>query len=667
MRFSPMRGRMSGSGDYGLQYPSPFFDIAHTYMPATVKMMFRWCRYYFLVNPLINAVVFKMSEYPVTDIIFDTERPELKQLWSDYLLDHLRYRSFQVEVGLDYHTYGNALVSIFYPFVKYLECPNCGHRKPAKDSEYRFQNFQFIINCEKCGHHGPCKTDDHYIKAPKGIRLLRWNPEDVDVRYNELTGDYEYYYEIPTTLKNDIIIGKKSTVESVPQLFIEALKQKKAVVFSKENVFHFKRPTLAGKDRGWGTPMILPVLKDTFYLQVLRKAQEAIALEHIVPLRILFPQAGSATSDPYTSVNLQDWRDQVASELRRWRADNNYMPIMPLPLGNQTIGGDGRALLLSQEVRVWSEQIVAGMGVPTELIFGGLSYSGSNVALRMLENTFLGYLQDHLTLLKWVIKRTAAYLGWSPVRARFKPFKMADDLQRKAYLFQLNSANKLSDESLLADADFDSEKEDKIMEREATRRASAVKKQQLLQAEIQGESQMVQMKWQQKAQNQQMKEQMAIQNEMAKDQAAFQGQMQMGMMQQQVAMQQGGEAQPPPDMQPLPRHPELLEPPKAVQSPLSLRSVQPLAPNATGESLQGKQNVDLLLMGRQLADKFSAMDPAQKPAALTQLKMEQPELHDVVLGLMMSGGNGPTQAGSAAARPLPEQKPARRGPEASLI
>jgi len=659
---------MGGTGDYGLQYPSPFFDIAHTYMPATVKMMFRWCRYYFLVNPLINAVVFKMSEYPITDIIFDTERPELKAQWNDFLLDHLRYRSFQIEVGLDYHTYGNALVSIFYPFVKMLKCPNCDHTKPARDSEYRFQNYEFIITCSKCGHHGPAKVHDHYIKAPKGIRLLRWNPEDVDVRYINETGEYEYYYEIPTILKNDIIIGKKSTVETVPQIFVEALKKKMAVVFSRDNIYHFKRPTLAGKDRGWGTPNILPVLKDTFYLQILRKAQEAIALEHIVPLRILFPQSGSATSDPYTSVNLQDWRDQVSSEIRRWRADNNYMPIMPLPLGNQTIGGDGRALLLSQEMRNQSEQIVIGMGIPVELVFGGISYSGSNVSLRMLENTFLGYLQDHVTLMKWVIKRTSSYLGWSPVRARFKPFKMADDLQRKAYLFQLNQANKLSDESLMADADFDAEKEDKIMEREATRRASSTKKQQLLQAEIQGEAGMVQMKWQNKAQSQQMKEQMAIQNEMAKDQAAFQGQMQSGMQQQQMAAQQGGEAPPPdPAMQPLPRHPELLEPPPAIKSPLTLQSVQPVAPTATGEDLAGKSNVDLLLLGRGLADKLSALDPSQKPQALAQLKEMQPQLHDVVLGLMMSGANGPSQAGAAAARPLPEQRPARRGPEAQLL
>jgi hypothetical protein len=653
-----MRGGTNNPA-YGLQYPSPFFDIAHTYLPATMKQMFRWCRYYYLVNPLINAVVSKMAEYAVTDIIFDTERPELKKRWQEFLLEQLRYRAFQVEVGLDHFTYGNALVSIFYPFIKILKCRGCGGKAEAKDSEYRFTNFEFVVQCDKCGYHGPATVYDHHIRAPHGIRLLRWNPEDVDVKYNDITGDYEYYYTIPNTLRNDIIIGKKSVVETVPQLFIDSLRLKKAVVFSRDNIFHFKRPTLASKDRGWGTPPILPVLKDTFYLQVLRKAQEAIALEHIVPLRILFPQAGSASSDPYTSVNLQDWRDHVAGELRRWRSDNNYIPIMPLPIGNQTIGGDGRALLLSQEIRVWSEQIVAGMGVPVELVFGGLSYSGSNVALRMLENTFLGYLQDHLTLLKWVIRNVSAYLGWAPVRARFKPFKMADDLQRKAYLFQLNQAGKLSDESLLADSDFESYKEDQIIEREAARRVEANKKSRILQAEMEGEAQLTAMRWQDKAQKRQMQTQMAMQNEAMKEQAAVQGDMQLKMMQAQMAMQQG--QPPPPGMEPGPRHPELLEPPAEIKSPLTLQSVQPMP--ATGEAALGRMNVDLLGLGRQLAERLNNMTPADRPQALAALRERSPELHDVVLGLMAGGAKGPV----SAARPLPEQRTPQRGPESALI
>lgn len=656
LRFSRTRGRIGGSGDYGLQYPSPFFDIAQTYLPATVKQMFRWCRYYYMVNPLINTVANKMAEYPVTDIILDTDRLEHKEKWSAFLNDQLRYRAFQIEVGLDYYVYGNALVSIFYPFVKMLECRNCHYEREAAHSDYRFMNFEFHWNCPRCGEMGPCRAWDHYVKASKGIRLIRWNPEDVDVQYNDITGDYTYYYTIPVQVKNDIIIGKKSVVESVPQLFIEALRLKKAVVFNKENIFHFKRPTLAGKDRGWGTPMILPVLKDTFYLQILRKAQESIAMEHIVPLRVLFPQAGSASSDPYSSVNLADWRDQVANEIRQWHADNNYIPIMSLPIGQQTIGGDGRALLLSQEIRVWSEHIIAGMGVPVELIFGGLSYSGSNVSMRMLENMHLGYLTDHKALLHWVIERVSSYLGWASVKAKFKPFKMADDLQRKAYLFQLSQAGKISDETLLADADLDSVKEDKIMEIETARRANVTKKQRLLQAEIEGEAAMITQKWNTKAQTKMMAAQAAVQNEMAKDQGAFQAEVQKDLMDHQAAMQTGQPPEENPETQPSPRNPEALDLPGAVKSPLVAS-----APS------DGAGSVKLTLLARQVADRVAQVPLPNRGEVLARLQAADQQLYDAVLGLLASGPAGPSAASAASARPLPQQRAPRRGQEAALV
>jgi hypothetical protein len=653
-----------GSSTSTIKYPSPFFDIAHTYLPTTVKDMFRWCRYYFLVNPLINAIVFKMSEYPITDIIFDTDNEPLKERWRSFIIDHLMYRGFQLEIGLDRNTYGNGFVSVFYPFVKYLKCRSCGFKKPAKDSSYVFRNHSFEWKCPSCGAHGKAEALDHYIKAPKQIRLVRWNPEDIDIRYNDITGESTYYYTIPPQIRNDVIMGRKSTVEAIPQLFIEALRTRRAIVFSKDNLFHFKRPTLAGKDRGWGTPVILPVLKDTFYLQILRKAQEAIALDHIVPLRVLFPQAGSAVSDPYSSVNLQNWQGKISAEIRRWRADPNHIPILPLPVGNQTIGGDGRALLLNQEIRVWSEQIVAGMGFPVELIFGGLSYSGSNVSLRMLENKFIGYNQEQLSMLQWIMRNIGNYLDWPTVPTRFKPFKMADDLQRKAYLFQLNQSGKLSDEALLTDADHDAAKEDELISMEAARRYSAQKKARLLQAETEGEASMISMKWQMKAQNAASKEQMSMQNEMTKDQVAFQTQAQKSMLREQTAMQQG---QPPPpqdpNMMPSPRDPEALKPPSPLQSPLTAQSVNKLPPNVTGEKLVGQANADVLMMSKQIADYINGLPPASRIPALSSVRDRSPELYDVVLGLI---GGGPKAAGQAA-RPLPEQKSSRRGPESSLV
>src|SRR5262249_48943710 len=148
-----------------------------------------------------------------------------------------------------------------------------------------------------------------------------------------------------------ILMGKRHIIEKIPDIFVDALRRSKTLHFTHDNIFHLKRPTIAQKDMGWGMPLILPVLKDTYYLQVLRKAQEAIAQQHIVPLRLPFPQAGSAPSDPYSTTDLGMWRRRIEAEIAKWRQDPNYMPILPLPIGNETIGGEGKALMLHQEMR----------------------------------------------------------------------------------------------------------------------------------------------------------------------------------------------------------------------------------------------------------------------------------------------------------------------------
>jgi intein/homing endonuclease len=137
------------------------------------------------------------------------------------------------------------------------------------------------------------------LRSIRDIRLIRWNPEYITVQHNDATAEERFYYSIPPQMANDIRMAKRHIVERVPQVFIEALRQNKALLFSRDNIYHMKRPTIAQKDKGWGMPMILPVLKDVFYLQVLRKAQEAIAVEHIVPLRLLFPQTSSSSADVY--------------------------------------------------------------------------------------------------------------------------------------------------------------------------------------------------------------------------------------------------------------------------------------------------------------------------------------------------------------------------------
>lgn len=633
-RFGSTPGRIQGRMVNGVNYPSPFFDVAHTYLPTSMKMMFRWCRYYFLTNPLINATVFKLSEYPVTDIIIEHDNPEVVKIWTEFLQDGLRYRPFQIECGLDYHCYGNALVGMHYPFTKWLSCrtPLCQFKAPAEKCQQHwiFTSLEFRLNCPRCHQVAPADVEDTFIKNASGIKLLRWNPEDVETRINELTGEQLYSYNIPPSVKNDIMLGQRDVVMHIPQLFIKAMKEQKGILFTKDAIFHMKRPNISSTDSAWGTPLLLPVLKDTFYLQIMKKAQEAILLEHIVPLRVLFPQPASGSADPFTSVNLVDWREFVASEIARWRYDNNYIPIMPLPLGNQTIGGDGRALLLTGEITQWSDQIMMGMGVPIEFLRGGMSYAGTNVSMRMLENAFLGYINRQEQLLRWIIKKVAFFMGWPVVGVRFKPFKMADDIQRKMYRLQLNQANKISDTTLLADDDLDANAENRLMINETPARMEAIETQQLATARIQGKVMTVQMKYQAEAQQTQMAAMQA-------GQAA--GEPGGG----DVQMNGAGQAM------------------QATQSPLGQE--QRMAGDAEGPPTQ----MDMTTMAMSQAQLLAGMDPQSQEMNLQGLVQTWgPEFADMVRQYLAQitgpagGANGTPQGGQIDMRALPEQRAPRR-------
>jgi hypothetical protein len=587
------------------------------YLPTSFKAMLKWCRYYFLTNPLINSVIYKMAEYPVTDLVYDTNNTQLMKRWKYFFENVLQFKKFLVEAGLDYGCYGNAFISIFYPFLKHLKCQKCGKLVDIRLQKYVFRSFKFVGTCEKCGHYGDFEVKDLYIRSIRDIRLIRWNPEFISIQHNEATGESEYFYTIPPVLANDIRMAKKNVIEKVPRIFVEALKDNKALKFNRDNIFHMKRPTIAQKDKGWGLPMALPVLKDTFYLQILRKAQEAISIEHIVPLRIVFPQTASASADVYGTVNLTQWRHKVEKELMRWRLDNNYIPIMPIPIGQQTLGGDGRALSLAQEYRVWAEHIIAGMGVPQEFVFGGLSFSGSNVSMRMLENHFLEDRANHLKLVTtFIMPNVGAFMGWEPVECHFKRFKMADDLQRGVFHLQLAQSGKLSDQALLEDLDWDASQEYTRIGEEQKRQLEQQRNQALNQATIQGEAQLLMSKYQMKAQ---------------KAVAAMQPQAPMGpeagvpMEEQQMPVEQ-------------------------MQSQLGAENAQP--------------GMDVTAIADQVVAHLDQLPEVDRAQYLTQLQATNPELSSLVQQMSTQRRGAHKSSG---ALPLPEQRPPRRGPDAAMV
>lgn len=669
-QYSAVSGADNSRAFNSPKYPHPFFDQGQAYLPTSVKNMFHWCRYYFLTNPAVNAAVTKMAEYPVTALTFKTDDELLRKKYTR-ITQHLNLKAVRVEIGLDYYTYGNAFVSVMFPFRKFLTCTNCKHTHDikAKTTKYKWVSQKYQITCAKCGQVGFAKPTDKYLKSVRDIRVTRWDPERIDIIYDDITGRTEYFYELAPNVQNDIRMGKKACIEDMPDVFVRAVQAQKRISLSRDNLYHFKRPTLAQKSMGWGTPLVLPVLKDLHYLGILRRSQEAIAQEHIVPLRIVFPQAGTATSDPYAMVNLGDWKQEVTKQLSQWKLDPNRIPIMPMPLGVQTVGGDGRALVLHQEYRVWMEHIIAGMGVPPEFVFGGIQFSGTNLTMFQLHNKFLGYIDDQRELVfDFILGKIAAFMGYPSIDGDFRPFKMADDMQRTMLYFQLVQAQKLSERTLLEDLGFDPEIERRKMDEERGLSLELQRRTQLQQAHIQGDIMDVNARYQGQSQLQQVRGQMETQ----KLQTKLQQEMEAEQQQQQQTMVAAQANQSVRSNGALPN------------GALTGSSVAPGFPDgATAYARNGRQppqtgvppwqadgrqgvatasNMDITYVAKRAAAYIMSLPPDRQQTQLQQMSTANPQLYQIVANIVNGRRGDQSNPLNAATNPMAQQKPSRATP-----
>jgi hypothetical protein len=446
-----------------IQYPNPFFDLSRHYFPKTVKTLFKYCRIYFYQNEYIHNVIMKLAEYPVTDFIYDDIQDSTIRKNYEQLLDHyLNLKSFLIEVGLDYFTYGNCIISANMKFKRFLECPVCGHKEPGENIKFRWINYEFVGKClnKECGADGvQFKIDDRYLKSPKYLKFIKWAPENINIDYDDLTGEARYFYTMNDKTNKAIREGKPDIVIRVPKIFIDAIKKSKKIELDPRNLFHLRRPTLSEEDQGWGKPLLLPCMKMLWYMQTLRRGNEAIVSDHLVPMRSMFPSA-QQNLDPFTQLNMGQWRSSVEDQILKWRRDPNAIAVFPLPIGYQSLGGDARVLMVTPELKYLEESIINALGVPLEFIKGGSTWTSSSVSLRIVENHFLTYREELDKLMNYfIIPKIRYFLGYPPVSISFKKFKMMDDVQSKEVMLQMSQLNKISDTTLLTEFGLDAAEE----------------------------------------------------------------------------------------------------------------------------------------------------------------------------------------------------------------
>ena len=429
----------------GIQHPNPLFDYLTTFVPRHLKSLFTYCEYLFYNSPQIFAALNKFAVYPVTDLIFETDNPKLKQKYKNLLENTLRLKTILTKTGIDRHVYGNSFISVYFPFKRFLECPTCKTRMSIRHAAYKFKvknkSANFMMRCSSCKKEVEAKVIDEKLRHPRGINVIRWDPKHIEIEQNPITGESEYFYRIPTDFRDKLRSGNKHLLATTPLAFIDCIAEKKIFKFGHDKIYHMKADAPAGIDSRWGFPPLTSTLKQFFYTAVLRKANEAIALEHIVPFRVMHPTQATQNSDPTVTISLSNWINETKMNLKAWRKDPLHLMFSPIPVGVTNVGGQGRALMVTGEIVEAENAIIAAMGIPREFIYGGLSATGSGVTLRMLENQLLNYTTQLIDQAQWISNKCSEFLGWKKIRLDLEPFKLIDDVQQKMALLQANQAS----------------------------------------------------------------------------------------------------------------------------------------------------------------------------------------------------------------------------------
>lgn len=463
-----------------IKYPHPSLDMTSTYLPSNMKEMLGFVAGVALTDPLVSQCISKMSEYPITDLVYGNGSSateflddNLKKKWVTILEEGIKIKSAMKQSGMDYHAYGISVVSVNYPFRRLIKCPKCGDTHTQDNKNVKFKSWRWNSECDKCGHKG----DDFIAKDVldrnfKKVSLNHWDLMNMEIKYNSISGDHFFYYSVPSHVKSALESGDMDFVKTTRLEVIKAAQSGKKVKLAQDNLFFMKRQApqyIYPSERGWGVSAIFSVMKEVFHTRILKKGNEMIAFDHIVPLRAISP-APMGEMSPHLTMDMTMYRTAMDRELESWRKDPNHIMYAPMPITVTNIGGEGKALMVTPEIKMVEDDIIMGMGIIPEIIRGGASWSGSSVSLRIVENSFINHRGSLLEMLRFVIGNVSATYNLPEIEVTMVAFKMADDATQKQLIVQAasgpSSQRLISQETVIKELGYDPEKEYRLKNKE---------------------------------------------------------------------------------------------------------------------------------------------------------------------------------------------------------
>lgn len=451
----------------------PWQSLSRFVYPRTIEEMMAWAEEMWLHHGLYSQAIKKAVRYFMTEVEIYGEDITYKdrKKYAEVIADNYDVLEEAATIGDDFIAMGSSFTSMYIPFERSLQCPKCGGMGPMlkmfEDGDAKWDNLQFVGNCPfpNCGARVTYGVVDHKMPDEKlKPRIVRWPPQYMQIKTHPLSGRTMYRVDIQKypELNDGLNQGDMLFLADTPWEFIEAVNKKQPLEFDDNQIYQMRMPSLAVTEpglRGWGLPLFMNEFENALLIIMLDKYTEAIAVDYLVPFRVIAPPRLAGQEDPLMSIDMGGFMANIRRIVDEHRNNPTTFHTVPFPLEYQALGGDATQLAPVELLEHFEKRLLHSMGIPEEFQTSHFQTQGPLIAFTMFERQWQFFANSLNKWLTWLANRQGELTNWESVKARLLPISIYEDPETRQVKLEGAAARKISNRTAYRSFGIDSDYE----------------------------------------------------------------------------------------------------------------------------------------------------------------------------------------------------------------
>jgi hypothetical protein len=310
---------LNSPGTFFSKFASPWKSYGTTSSTTQIQEAIKFAHFLWKYDPTYQQAIHRVVGYFLTDLEFydPTYEGNLKdediRNYRELLEDQLNLKETLKQVLLNYCVYGNVVVAMLPPLRRVLLCRSCRQTHPIDvvtsplnrkqfNFKYHTAKVQFEATCASCGNRGFWSVQDYKGDFRRNARISIYDLRHFTIQCDPFTDRRMYTWQIPQWIKQNLERNDGLTLSSTPMSVLEAIGENKLYTFNSEVILHLREPDLVGlQTGGWGIPQALYCYGASRYTFGLRKMNEVLAADYMIPIRLMSP-AKERMSNPSVGI-----------------------------------------------------------------------------------------------------------------------------------------------------------------------------------------------------------------------------------------------------------------------------------------------------------------------------------------------------------------------------